>query len=837
MHGIRCSLALMFLTAAALSAHAAPLDGIWLHPVAPEILPDVRLSLSFPESSDAQETVRIWCDVNALQDLGPCPMSLTIADASGTAVRGADQVVELYQGPNRCSFDLLPADLAMGWYTATISLDYRAETPPIKVRFDLHRVSDAYLNGRIAAAEDKLAQLEAAAAADAKMTDKSDVRLRVVREVLALARDDAGAEDWHACAVKLERLERGLDAVAAGMVFAEITPPELSAAQVPQGRLSISGHRLARSDETLFPFGLKLEEPDVAGLERASRLGMTWVSVPLGPADSLNADGTPRNIDATYGSVFEAAARLNLAVLVRLQADRLSGDMLARHPGIEANGFVDVAHPDARMLFEKHCAAALPYIEHQPTVFAAEIVNTPRFHFFDERHRQMFIEYIENRYPDRIDLNRSWRSHLGDYSDITLVSDTDYGYQTRQTFQYDFQHFHRQLGVQYCNWAYDTARRYLGVMPLLATFGDDAFKKGEARHGTNVEDAFQSFDLAGCSMTLRQNHSLYGMDYPSPSAVTTLMSDMAPGKPLLVTGDAVILDAETTPQAVRGFVRTSMWEALMTGASAIALSEDSSVFRNADALDAYVSTAHDALRLAEVIAAFQDAPRHVGVLYSDSSKLLNDGDPHLESAWYGYEGASFGGFRLDYVTERQIEGGALSNLQAMIVPETPALSEAAFQRLDSFVNEGGAVARIGTPIPYNEDGRSRTDVVRNTGETVLVRGMNLPTEFLHAMDALIHRDALPVQPHAINAFGFPLEGVKTLYLEKDGEIYLYVVNLRKTTVTVHLSGNLRSGRDLIDGTPVEFPLNLESCHPMLVHMDKHVYEAEVAVLAAPVSSN
>jgi len=826
MHGIRCIVALMVAFGAVSSAQAARLDGLWLQPVAEVSAADARLALSYPEESDAADSVRIWCDIVARRAFGPGLVRFTVLNTAGVAVQGGEQTVELFQGPNRCSFDLHPASLPMGTYTAVVSVDYLDDTPPLESAFALHRVSDAYIENRIAAAAAELSRLDAAESNGAEMS----VRLKVAREVLDLARDDAASGDWRACEQKTDRVERGVAAAAAGMVFAEIAPAPTAAPVLHEGALQAQGERLTRAGQPAFPFGLALIAPSPEGVERAHRLGLSWVSVPLGPADSLSLDGTPRDIEAAYGPFFAAAERLGLGVLLRLAPDRLSPDMLAAYPGVSENGFVDVAHPDARMLFEKHCAAALPYVSRQVSVFAAEVIYEPRFHFFDEQHRQMFIEYIRQQYPDRIDLNRSWRSHLGDYADIELIGEKEHDYQNRRTFQYDFQHFHRGLGVDYCLWARETVRPHLPNLPLLATFGDDAFSEGEARHGVNREEVYAPFELAGSAITLRQAHAHYGLDYPAPAALLELAGAMSEGKPMIMTGDALELEAGATPEAVRGFVRTALWESLMSGADAIALSEDSAALRHPDALEAYIAAAHDSRRLAGIIAAFQDTPRHIGVVFSDSAKILNDGDPHMDSAWYGYEGASYGGYGLSYVTEHQIERGALAVFEAMVIPETPALSQVAFDELSRFVTEGGAVARIGTPIPYNEDGRSRTDVVRNTGNTVLVRGMNLPTEYLHAMDALIHRDALPVTPHAINGYGFPVEGVKTLYTEHEGEPYLYMVNLRKEEMLVNISGNLLSGSDLISGAAVQFPMTLKSCDPMIIRLDKLLYETEVAGL-------
>jgi hypothetical protein len=106
--------------------------------------------------------------------------------------------------------------------------------------------------------------------------------------------------------------------------------------------------------------------------------------------------------------------------------------------------------------------------------------------------------------------------------------------------------------------------------------------------------------------------------------------------------------------------------------------------------------------------------------------------------------------------------------------------------------------------------------------------MNLPTEYLHAMDAAMVLGSLPRIPRPINASGYPLEGVKTRFVEVDGEPYLYMVNLRKTSLNCHLAGGLQTGRDLIRGRDVVFPRVLEPLDPMLIHLEKLAYHQELA---------
>ena len=98
--------------------------------------------------------------------------------------------------------------------------------------------------------------------------------------------------------------------------------------------------------------------------------------------------------------------------------------------------------------------------------------------------------------------------------------------------------------------------------------------------------------------------------------------------------------------------------------------------------------------------------------------------------------------------------------------------------------------------------------------------MNLPTEYLHAMDAALVGGTLPEIVRPVNAHGYPLEGVRSRYVTHEGESYLYIVNLRRDPAMVYVSGLADSGRDLIRGRDIQFPKELAPLDPMLIRLDK-----------------
>ena len=100
------------------------------------------------------------------------------------------------------------------------------------------------------------------------------------------------------------------------------------------------------------------------------------------------------------------------------------------------------------------------------------------------------------------------------------------------------------------------------------------------------------------------------------------------------------------------------------------------------------------------------------------------------------------------------------------------------------------------------------------------------------MDAATVLGALPQIPRVITRQGYPVEGVKTRFVEFEGNGYLYVINLRKEPVYVTLATQVSRGRDLIQGQDVEFPTTLEPLEPRLLKLEPVSLEMKVTSAAA-----
>ncbi len=568
---------------------------------------------------------------------------------------------------------------------------------------------------------------------------------------------------------------------------------------------------------------LDLAKADAPGrLARMAALGMNFAVLPLDGVEAVtDAPFDAAVIRGVLDPVLNTAAEKGVSVVVQLSQDALGHAVQAQAPDILAPGFVTLSHPALLAALKRHVQAVGEAVAGRETVMGVSVAESPAFKFDGDAVREQFIKRVQEQYPDRQNLNRIWHAKLADYEEITIWGDNSkHAYQNQRSYQFDWQSFHTQLIDEALSDLRAAAGAACPGLSIMITLPDTAFEKGEAKYAPDRELVGRLMDVNGCSVSAGSAAKLpYAIDYPRAIIDYSLQSSYAPRKPVLDLNAAVNPGENLDPRRCYGVVRTLLWEALISGASGLAVSADSPVYGRPEAMEALAVTALDARRLAGIIRAFVEAPPDVQVLFSQSSKVMDNGDPHLQSALYAFEGSTFAGYNVRFITERDIADGGLDRAKVLVMPETPATTDAAFKKMDEFVAKGGAVTRVGNPIPYNERGTSRADVIRTTGNTVFVKGMNLPTEYLHAMDTSIVRTALSSIPRPVNESGYPLEGVHTRHVAVDGVDYLYIVNLRPDPVPCQLAGGTLSGRDLVQGCDIAFPRTLQPLEPMLLRLD------------------
>lgn len=832
-------LALLALSGAAGAQGPEGAAQTWVWADAQTAVPARHLAIEVTRTDDGKsgQLIQFDCAIRSTLGFNNTRLIFEVLNERGEVLSRGEQGVNVLAGANQSQISFDASALPLGTYTARFHLSHPQLLDEPSQEIILRKVNGEKLLELLSSSRVRLDEL-AKALKSAEESDGSLPYLRlkanVAADVLKKAEQNAQASEWETLEQRLRFVTGRLDAIHAGMIFRTASPellprvadPALNGLTLEQGGFSAQG-------QPVFLFGATLPTLDREALATLRRYQLNTATLALGPEDKPGAvQDVPAQM-TRLRDVLDAAVAQNVSIMVQLAPEQTSPDFLAAHPDVKHDGFVDIGRPEVKAEWEKYFAQIAPVLKGQPMLAGISLANDPHFHFSGTEVRDGFLEFIRANYPDRLTLNRSWRAHLAQLEDIVPWSTDPFdSYQAHRPYQFDWQTYHQSLGNAYFDWARRLVEAQLPGVPMAATMVDAAFTKGETRHGVNREQLAASLQIGGCSAAISVSDPVYAMGYPNPSAYYTLLKSFQPGQPVFNLNAVVDFDTRQTTEETYRFVHAALWESVMSGLNGATVPMDALLFQQPEALEGFATAALDINRLAPIVRAFQTAPADVGILFSNASKVFDDGEPHLESASNAYEGAAFGGYNVRYISEEQCVNGALDGLKILMLPDTPAVGDGAFKKISEFVEAGGTVARTGAPIPYNERGFSRGDLIRNTGNTVLVRGLNLPTEYLHAMDAATVLGALPQIPRVITRQGYPVEGVKTRYVEFEGNAYLYVINLRKEPVYVTLATQVSRGRDLIHGEDMEFPATLAPLTPRLLKLEPVSMEMKVTSAAA-----
>ncbi len=430
--------------------------------------------------------------------------------------------------------------------------------------------------------------------------------------------------------------------------------------------------------------------------------------------------------------------------------------------------------------------------------------------------REEFRQYLSKVYKDRIELGRAWKRNLAGFEEVDLWPAV-----TNRAYQYDVQSFQRRRMTRWVSEQLHSAEASVAPAAATVTFTEALFMPGEARTEPIAESLAAMLPVLSVHTAGPLDDTRYAARFPGAQLMYALFHSFAPERPLVAlrsvdysANDRLRMDSEAQ-------LRTIALEAALEGVTSLAVEfpglEDP-VSGAPEALAGFTGALRDLRGAEEAIAAFRAADAPVVILWSDSSRLLDNGAAHLTALANAYEGCSFGGQKVGFITEGQLAEGQWRAAKVVVLPNVAALAAEARDGLESLIASGAGVIRSESGPVYDEHGRALGRGFSAGANSVLVRGRGEPREYLDALDDFISRGVLPDSPRAITASGYPIEGVKTRYVETSSARYLYVVNLRKEPVTCRLSRDIGDATNVLTGRPLAFPRRLDPLDPILLRI-------------------
>ncbi len=795
---------------------------LWVAPGAARSAPDAEIVI------DAEDTYRLDSPVvfrgrvtaRSIYETGQ--LRFEVLDDAGRTIEEGRLWLELREGRSPFRFRWDARELPEGVYTARLTFrlfpgKFGGWSELALYHFSADGLA-AVANETAAAADEFVERLRGRR----HSAPYAWMRASLAQDAASLAEQRVQADDHIHAAYLTDYARRAIRGAGAMLVFSSHSPELFEPVpSAPESRISARGGGFYADDRPVFLAGVSGGTELAEYIPRLARYGLNHGVFTLEPGDSLSAERR-----SLVRALIEDSRRAGIQASIRLPAlDPGAQPALAAWNDSDSDSaFFDF--DNVRSHLGEWSFLARP--ARDDDILSIILDYTPPHAPVTERLRDGFLDYIKTVYDDRHEMNWAWQTRHAAFEDVELDWDSE-----QTVYQYDLQSFYQQRIYDILARLEPEARDQFPGATLQLKLPANAFEEGEARSGVERESLSTLFDAVAVQLSDEPEDPYFSKAFPRNAAVYTLFRSFAPDRPL-VNAAHEFLDPEAPlrdPQ-VKDYAHTVLWEAAMHGlsgsAAAIWAPSDPAAFTGyglrdrPDAVEGYATAALDLNRLAPVVRAFQQAPAEVGILWSMPSKMYDDGAPFLDSALEAFEGAAFSGYNVRFVSERQAVLGALDDFSVFVIPDVLAVSNEAFEAIEEYVAGGGMLIRAGTLIPFDARGQSRTDVITATRNTMVLRGHDKSTNYLHAVDSAYAVGRLPAIPRAINRYGYPLEGVRTRYVEHDGARYLYIVNLRKDAVVSHLYGALQGGRDLIRGRDVNFPVTLQPLDPMLIRLDRTI---------------
>ncbi|HIJ73384.1 MAG TPA: hypothetical protein HPP83_04705 [Candidatus Hydrogenedentes bacterium] len=828
MKRLFCPLVLYCLLAGAAVAAAsqAAVDDVrvWVERTAQSEDEKLMLRVAHAEYYEGQAPLFLDCAIEGADPQLHVLARFVLFDSDGCRAHEGQLHLILKEDRTPFRFELDPGSVPSGVYLGHLEVVRPAERVVAWQEFCVEKIVGSELAAALDAAAKRAVELRhAVGSLAASPSPYTAVRLAIAEDFINAAQRDFDDDDWRRARATIEYLGDVLD-FAASQLAPEPDAPELAgmAPREDLGTIGIRNGTFYLAGRPVFLFGVYGDDNLADELSMLRRYGLNFAVFEMAPIDTLAPDFGKKDLAAKFDPLVARAQEANIALSVSLAPHRMCDWAFEKWPEMRTAdcGLMnfDLTHVGARSVLENHFRMAAAYLAEQPAVTSVCLVDAPRFRLEGEPVRNRFVRHAQDLYANRYALNTSWKTRLRDFDEVGIW--WDHG---RPAYQYDWQTFHEGLASEWFAWTASLVHEAAPNMPRYAKLADDAFETGASRGGVNREGLASLMQISGCSARISNQSSRYSVGYPQQNAHFALLQSLAPDNPVLNTETHVDLAGSRGAGRVYATVYSMIWEGVMSGLDGLAVpssesGEGAAFWRNPEAVDALAMACLDLNRLGDVVAACQRAPIDLGILWSMSAKIFHDGDPYLASAYRAYEGCSFSGYNVGFVSERQCLEGKLDDVRVLVLPKTPAMEERPFQAIKAATEAGAPLIRTGEPSLYDQRGYPRKGVIVPTENTVLIRGNDTPGDYLDAVDAMAGLGNLPAIPRAVNPHGYPLEGIRTRYLDLADAEYLYVLNLRKAPVMCALTGGARSGRDLIRRRDVAFPRQLDPLDPMLVRL-------------------
>ncbi len=502
--------------------------------------------------------------------------------------------------------------------------------------------------------------------------------------------------------------------------------------------------------------------------------------------------------------------------------------------------------PRARKFIELYLKSVVKDLKNHPyggSIASFCLINEPIYIDMDitsDFQKEHFLIFLKDRYQNDIRaLNRAYKTQFSDFGQvIRSLPKRQIGYENAFTdkdnrvLAYDWHIYKRKMFADWMGWMGDIVRgTWPGSRVQTKLMVYKSFIAGELYNNVDPELFAEGLDLNG-----NDNYFMYPGSYvflsPGYSCdwlATAMNYDLQTSMKKVITCNLenhVIEDQEKRDISY-DHVYTALFQQFMHGmgfSAAWAWTDQREGGYNAlyglfperpIAAAASGQVTLDANRLAYEIKAFFDEKPKIGIIYSPTSYLYNPN--YSVSATAVYKALNFLGYKIGFISERQIQAGQFNDIALIIAPDVSHVFPGTVKKLKAWSDAGHEIISLGTSFVRDQfENEIHSDlkpfvIDRNTGSARLARILKSRIEKKIGQN--------PVEVVGVDG-DFP-DGVEWRIVRDRAGYLLNMVNYNSSARTIRFKKN-REGpfkfTDLISGERIGETQAIKPLVPMLVRV-------------------
>jgi len=312
--------------------------------------------------------------------------------------------------------------------------------------------------------------------------------------------------------------------------------------------------------------------------------------------------------------------------------------------------------------------------------------------------------YLEEIHGSLSVLNKRYKSDYKAFTDVPMpeVYEPD-------PLTYDWYKFNNKWFADWHAWLAEIVKEEMPEVKIHSKIMDFIYSNAVMNQGTDHELFAEFCDIMG-------NDAYFC--YPTTSPMGKFMWYDFQGSmkeaPIFDSENHIITDEDENYVPEHAYQNsTDLWQGALHGRALTAIwvwgrdevgALAGSLLFRPDVVSRLGHVMYDLQRCSYEVAAINDEPFRIGVMYSHASRIYETS--YMNSFKISYQGASYSGEKVNFITEKQLAERNFKDYEVIIVPYVPNTFAESVEGLAEFIKNGGKVFVMGgnslTRTEHNE---------------------------------------------------------------------------------------------------------------------------------------